>query len=540
MRIVAIREKESIKRGHLGWVNKRRMETTKVPQVSSKESKPESLKHYWYPSHSVVVDQRAAAKHRGVWALSLLTVAASLAAAVLVTVKDRNLPEGLVEFVTQTHVLHGYAVDGQLLVMGMVVAATGVLGVAGVLWWVVTRKNQPVYLVDFSVLYPPDTMKMSKELFVTQSKATGRFSDEMLAFQERLVYRTGLGDETYLPRSFVVDNPSHASMALAREEALDTITGCCDDLFNKTGVHPREVDFVVCNCSLFCPTPSMASMIMNHYKMRSNVKNYQLGGMGCSAGLISIDLARDLLRTYPNSTVLVFSTENITMNWYGGDVKGMLLSNTLFRVGGAAILLSNKPCFAARAKYQLVTTVRVNNAASDEAYHAIFQQEDAHKQRGVKISRELSAQVNTALTKNFAILGRRILPLTEKIRFVLSLLWKRLGLSSTTYVPNFMSAAEHICIHAGGRAIIDGMETTLRLSDDDCMPSRATLYRFGNTSSSSVWYELNYIEGRGSMRRGDKTIQVAFGSGIKCNSVVWRALHTIPPVSDLPKVFSWR
>ena len=516
----------------------KKMESTQEP--CKEQSKPESLKHYWYPSHGVVVDQRVTASHRGVWALSLFTVATSFAAAVLVTVKDRNLPDGVVDFISQTHVIYGYAVDGHLLALALALVVVAAVVIGGVLWWLVARKQRPVYLVDFSVLYPPDTMKMSKELFVQQSKATGRFSDELLAFQERVVSRTGLGDETYLPRSFIEDDPSHASMALAREEALDTITGCCDDLFNKTGVHPREIDFVVCNCSLFCPTPSMASMIMNHYKMRSNVKNYQLGGMGCSAGLISIDLARDLLRTYPNSTVLVFSTENITMNWYGGDVKGMLLSNTLFRVGGAAILLSNKACHAARAKYQLVTTVRVNNAASDEAYHAIFQQEDAQKQRGVKISRELSAQVNTALTKNFAVLGHQILPLTEKIWFVLSLLSKKLGLSDTTYVPNFMSAAEHICIHAGGRAIIDGMETTLRLSEEDCMPSRATLYRFGNTSSSSVWYELNYIEGCGSMRRGDKTIQVAFGSGIKCNSVVWRALHTIPPVSDLPNVFSWR
>jgi 3-ketoacyl-CoA synthase len=35
---------------------------------------------------------------------------------------------------------------------------------------------------------------------------------------------------------------------------------------------------------------------VNHYKLRGNILSYNLGGMGCSAGLISIDLAKDLLQ----------------------------------------------------------------------------------------------------------------------------------------------------------------------------------------------------------------------------------------------------
>jgi hypothetical protein len=37
-------------------------------------------------------------------------------------------------------------------------------------------------------------------------------------------------------------------------------------------------------------------MVVNHYKMRVDVATYNLGGMGCSAGLISIDLAKHLLQ----------------------------------------------------------------------------------------------------------------------------------------------------------------------------------------------------------------------------------------------------
>jgi predicted naringenin-chalcone synthase len=38
-------------------------------------------------------------------------------------------------------------------------------------------------------------------------------------------------------------------------------------------------------------------------------------GMGCSAGVIAVGLARQLLRDSPNKLALVVSTENITQNW---------------------------------------------------------------------------------------------------------------------------------------------------------------------------------------------------------------------------------
>jgi 3-ketoacyl-CoA synthase len=43
-----------------------------------------------------------------------------------------------------------------------------------------------------------------------------------------------------------------------------------------------------------------------------------------------------------------------------GTAKNMLVSNTLFRMGGAAVLLSNKYMDGFRAKYSLYTTVRVH------------------------------------------------------------------------------------------------------------------------------------------------------------------------------------
>jgi 3-ketoacyl-CoA synthase len=70
------------------------------------------------------------------------------------------------------------------------------------------------------------------------------------------------------------------------------------------------------------------------------------------------------------------------------------------------------------------------------------------------------------------------------------------------YIPNFKSAFEHFCIHTGGRSIIDGLEKELQLSRRQVEPSRASLYRFGNTSSTR-WVAWGWGEGGlDRLRRG--------------------------------------
>jgi 3-ketoacyl-CoA synthase len=58
---------------------------------------------------------------------------------------------------------------------------------------------------------------------------------------------------------------------------------------------------------------------------------------------------------------------------YFGNRKSMLIPNCLFRVGGAAVLLSNRASDKRRAKYELVHTVRTHHGADDRAFRCVFQ-----------------------------------------------------------------------------------------------------------------------------------------------------------------------
>jgi 3-ketoacyl-CoA synthase len=69
-----------------------------------------------------------------------------------------------------------------------------------------------------------------------------------------------------------------------------------------------------------------------------------------------------------------------------------------------------------------------------------------------------------------------------------------------------------------------GIEKNMQLELFHTEPSRMTLLNYGNTSSSSIWYELEYIQEQQTtnpLKKGDRIMQVAFGSGFKCTSGVW-------------------
>ncbi|KAL2651952.1 hypothetical protein R1flu_020080 [Riccia fluitans] len=400
----------------------------------------------------------------------------------------------------------------------------------------IMSRPRPVYLVDYACHLPGEHLKVKFSTFMAHSEKSGLFDEKSLDFQRKILERSGLGEETHLPAA-LHRLPPNPCMMEARIEAEEVMFSALDELFEKTKVKPKDIGILVVNCSLFNPTPSLSAMIINKYHMRGNIRTYNLGGMGCSAGVISIDLAKDMLQVHGGTYAIVVSTENITQNWYFGNRRSMLIPNCLFRVGGAAILLSNKRSERRRAKYQLVHTVRTHKGADDKCFRCVYQEQDENMKMGVSLSKDLMAIAGDALKTNITTLGPLVLPLSEQLLFFGILVARKVfNMKIKPYIPDFKLAFDHFCIHAGGRAVIDELEKNLQLSPDHVEPSRMTLHRFGNTSSSSIWYELNYIESKGRMRKGDRVWQIAFGSGFKCNSAVWQAVRTLKPPAKGPWV----
>ncbi|XP_045792180.1 3-ketoacyl-CoA synthase 5-like [Trifolium pratense] len=389
-------------------------------------------------------------------------------------------------------------------------------------------KPLPIYLIDFSCLKPPNYCRVPFSTFIENASLFECFDNESISFMEKVLHSSGLSEQTCLPPSLHYIPPkTHYSESI--KELHMVIFPIMEDLFAKTKISPFDIDILILNCSGFCPSPSLTSIVINKFAMRSDIKSYNVSGMGCSASALCIDLAQNLLRVHKNSNAIVLSTEVLSNGWYSGKEKSKLLINCLFRMGSAAILLSNKKEARKNAKYLLLRTLRTLRAFDDKAYFCAIREEDSDGKLGVTLKRDIIDVTGETLRSNISILGSKILPISEKFRHVVSVIKKRFMFMKCEgiYVPDFKTVIQHFCLPCPGKGVIREVGKGLRLGERDIEASLMTLHRFGNQSSSSLWYELAYLEAKEKVKKGDNILQLGIGSGTKCCSVVLKCIRPI-------------
>ncbi|GLJ17886.1 hypothetical protein SUGI_0313080 [Cryptomeria japonica] len=387
-----------------------------------------------------------------------------------------------------------------------------------------------IFMVGFSCFKPSDDMKCNYELKEYIAQRGDKFNEKSLDFMRQIYLKSGVGEETYFPPFIFKDNPVE-TLEAAREEAEIVMFGAVDEVFETTALKVSDIDVVVVTCSMYSASPSLAALLVNRYGLKEDVKILNFAGMGCSSGVIAIQTASDLLRTSSRSgCALVVITENITLNSYYGKNRSMLVTNCIFRVGCAAVILSSRAEDRNRSKLELLQTLRTHRGADDKSYRAAFQEEDEDGLVGMSLSKDLIRVAGEGLHDHLRSLAPLVLPYSEQLKYVLSLVGIHfLRMEIKPYVPDFRRAFEHFCIHTGGKAVIKKIGESLRLGEYLLEPACMTLHRFGNTSSSMVLYELAYFEAKKRIKKGDKVWMISFGTGFKCNSIIWKALSDLAP-----------
>ncbi|XP_021720940.1 3-ketoacyl-CoA synthase 12-like [Chenopodium quinoa] len=415
--------------------------------------------------------------------------------------------------------------------------------------WALIKRHQDCYILSYECFKPTDDRKVSSQ-----------FSGEILARNKNLgineykfllkaVVSSGIGEQTYAPRNILKGKEECPTIKDSLEEMDEFFQDSVEKLLSKSKISPQEIDVLVVNVSMFAAVPSLASRIVNHYKMRDDVKVYNLSGMGCSASLISISIVQSVFKHEKERYALVVTSESLSSNWYTGNDRSMILSNCLFRSGGSAILLTNKWGLRKKAMLKLKCLVRTHHGGRDDSYGCCMQMEDSVGRLGFHLSKNLPKSAARCLVDNLKELAPKILPTKEVVRFVVAVMVRRffsgpnkqagIGAGERNNKPsiNFRTGVEHFCIHTGGKAVIDGLGENLKLSEYDLEPARMTLHRFGNTSAGSLWYVLGYMESKKRLKKGDRVLMVSFGAGFKCNSCLWEVVRDLDGCDNVWKDF---
>lgn len=397
------------------------------------------------------------------------------------------------------------------------------------------RHHKECYILAYECYKPTDDRKLSTRFSGEIIRRNKQLGLNEYKFLLKAIVSSGIGEQTYAPEMVFhgrEQNPTFNDGISEMDEFFDDSIG---KLLKKTKVSPSKIDILVVNISMLACIPSLSSRIINKYKLREDVKVYNLTGMGCSASLISINIVQNIFKTQKNKYALVVTSESLSPNWYSGNDRSMILSNCLFRSGGCAILLTNIASLKNKAMFKLKCLVRTHHGAKEDSYNCCIQREDQKGLIGFHLGKDLPKAATRAFVDNLKEIAPKILPVTELFRFLVVSYARRLkqsrakiggGGGGSRAAINFKTGVDHFCLHTGGKAVIDGIGQSLNLSEYDLEPARMTLHRFGNTSASSLWYVLGYMESKKRLKKGDRVFMISFGAGFKCNSCLWEVLRS--------------
>ena len=237
----------------------------------------------------------------------------------------------------------------------------------------------------------------------------------------------------------------------------------------------RITHLIVASCTGFS-APGLDHDIMRAARLPDHVERTMVGFMGCFAAVNALKLARHVVRSEPDSLVLVVNLElsSLHLQERFEDLPRML-SFLLFGDGASACLVSAEPGGLALGRFRATVIPGTEDLITWHIDDTGFV---------MHLSGQVPGRIRRWLPEHGSVL---------------------LGGPPSKDVPIW-------AVHAGGRSILDAVQQGLDLPPDALSHSRAVLRDFGNMSSATLMFVLDRIL-RCEAARGEG-VAMAFGPGL--------------------------
>ena len=244
----------------------------------------------------------------------------------------------------------------------------------------------------------------------------------------------------------------------------------------------RITHIVVASCTGFV-APGIDQILARRLGLSPTVERVLIGFMGCYAGVTALRTARHIVRSEPQSVVLVVSVELSTLHLQLEDAPEPLLAMLQFSDGAAAAIVSADP---------------VGFELGDGASLALEDSAD--------LIRWDIGDTGFAMQLSGEVPGR--------LRDALSAPEVRSQLFGAGEPPPLLA------VHAGGRSVLDAVEHALGVPPEALADSRTVLARFGNMSSATILFVLADMMARDAKGEG---LAIAFGPGLAAEAIRFTA-----------------
>lgn len=318
--------------------------------------------------------------------------------------------------------------------------------------------------------------------------ATTRLTDRHdRALFQRMSARSGIkhrwsvlptpeGGSPITPGGFYAGNrlPSTAArMKLYGEKAPELALAAIDALAKKEPLG-EITHLVVASCTGFV-APGIDQIIARKLDLSPSVERTLVGFMGCYAAVAALRVAYHISRSDPQARVLVVTVELSTLHLVETEQLEPMLAMLQFADGAAAAIVSAEEGGLAMERFFAATLPDSSELIQWQIGDAGFEM-------------HLSGKVPGRIAQALQDPGLR-----QEI------------------LHGAAAKGVNWAVHAGGRSILDAVETALALPGDALDASRGVLANFGNMSSATLMFVMEEMIAGDDPRDG---VALAFGPGL--------------------------
>jgi alkylresorcinol/alkylpyrone synthase len=273
------------------------------------------------------------------------------------------------------------------------------------------------------------------------------------------------------------------------DAAIELAGRVAAECLERAGKRPEDIDFLITTSCTGVMIPSVDAHLVNAMGFRPDVRRLPITELGCAAGAVALSRARDFVKAYPQSNVLVIAVELPSLTFQRRDVSmANIVSTAIFGDGAAAALVTGAPGDGPA----IVDTL---------SYHI----PDSIGAMGFDLK---DGGLHIVLAKEVPDLIR------DHIHHILGGFLARHNLTRE-HIRNFM-------LHPGGKKILNYLEAELNLTKEDTDSSWHVLKQHGNMSSASILYVLQQALQKRRARQGDYGLMAAFGPGFSAEMLLLR------------------
>jgi predicted naringenin-chalcone synthase len=229
------------------------------------------------------------------------------------------------------------------------------------------------------------------------------------------------------------------------------------------------------------------------------VQRYHLGFMGCYAAFPALRAAKSFCEADPQAVVLVVCAELCSLHVRTSNDPDTIMGSALFADGAAAAVVTARNNPEAPALLQLDHFETVLTPVGEESMAWNIGDHGFEMVLGNYVPHIIDDHIIGALE-----------PLLARDQSLLGLPYRDI---------------RHWAIHPGGRSILDKVQTRLELTDQQLVPARETLRKFGNMSSATVLFVLKHILEQPPMDGDERICSMAFGPGLTVETGLFTKLR---------------